>query len=348
MAVAYSANGKYLLSGNEEGVQMWRAKDKDTDTRRIAELAAKSVKCLAISKDGKRVAAGTSSGDVVVWNAKRFREVPVISRRNDTSSIHGVDFSPDSTRIIIASENHTASILGIDTVERIALRHKGSVIAAKYSPEGNRIATATENCVRVYECKGNDLRFKLLANIKAPVTSYYNTSLLWESNEQLIVISDDKIKTIAFPFRNEPKDLLIPNIKTYSPRRFALLQDGKYAVCASRRKITFWTWSDSKSQYTQLTGAQIDHNEEIHSIAAFHVQESQDNQSLAVSPGQESQDHQSLSVSPGQESQDHQSLAVSPGQESQGHQFLAVGGTGRIVIIDSTSHIEKVRIVHYE
>jgi hypothetical protein len=270
--------------------------------------------------------------------------------------------------------------VGTNTVKRITLHHKGRVIAAKYSPEGNRIATATENCVRVYECNG-----RLLADIEVHVTSYYNTSLLWESIEQLIVISDGKIKKIAFPLalRNEPKDLLITNIKEYLPRSFALLQDGKYAVCASRRKITFWTWSDSKSQYTLLTGAQIDHNEKIRSIAVFHVQESQDNQSLAVSPGQESQDHQSLSVSPGQESQDHQSLAispgqesqdhqslavspgqelqdhqslaispgqelqdhqslaVSPGQESQGHQFLAVGGTGRIVIIDSTSHIEK-------
>ena len=65
-AVTFSANGKYLLSGGPGGVQVWRVEDGT----QVARMEARAVVCIAVSKDGKSIAAGTYQGNVFVWDAK--------------------------------------------------------------------------------------------------------------------------------------------------------------------------------------------------------------------------------------------------------------------------------------
>ena len=105
--MTYAANGKYLLSGGSEKVQVWRVQDG----KQMATMTAGLVRCVAMSKDGRWIAAGTFWGDVIVWNA--VTHVKVISCRNDNSIIHAVDFSPDSTRLVTASENCTSLVWNI-------------------------------------------------------------------------------------------------------------------------------------------------------------------------------------------------------------------------------------------
>ena len=136
--------------------------------------------CLAMSNNGRWIAAGTFWGDVFVWNAKTYEKV--FSHRDDILDINGVDFSPDSTRLVSASDNSTTTIWDIVTRKRVqTLQHDGSVRAAKYSPQGDRIATATPGSVRVWD--SNDGR--LLKYIPETVTPCYNTGLLWLDSTSL-------------------------------------------------------------------------------------------------------------------------------------------------------------------
>ena len=113
-AMTFSTNGKHLVSGGRGGVQVWRVEDgKRTATMETNDI----VYCLAVSKDGRWIAAGTGLGEVLVWDSATHEQV--FKLKEDIEDVNGVDFSPDSCRLVSASDNNTASIWDIATRERV-------------------------------------------------------------------------------------------------------------------------------------------------------------------------------------------------------------------------------------
>ena len=110
-SVAFTANGEYIVGG-DDGLGVWRVKDGE----RMAAMAARDVCCLAVSKDGRWIAAGTP-GECIVWDAQTLEKV--FTHREDLADILGVDFSPDSTRLVAASMNRTAAVWDVATHRRI-------------------------------------------------------------------------------------------------------------------------------------------------------------------------------------------------------------------------------------
>jgi WD40 repeat protein len=261
-AVTFSANGEYLLSGDKERIRVWRAelvyKQLPTTTLEAA------VNCLAVSKDGRLIAAGTLWGDVLVWDAETHEQV--FARREDSQVITGVDFSPDSTRLVSASDSLTASIWDIATRERVlTLRHEHWVIrAVKYSPLGYRVATATPDAVRVWDSNGG----RLLMDIKVTVTPLFNTGLLWFKNH-LFVISRNKIKQFEAHKGSAVSEWPVPESDKYSC--IALPKHEEFIAYSAKRTVTFW----DTSTHTQLSHIQYPHN--ISSIAFFP-----DDRSIAI------------------------------------------------------------------
>jgi WD40 repeat protein len=247
-AVVFAANGEYLVS-SENDVRVWRVEDG----KKMATMEAKDVLCLTVSKDGRWIAAGTILGELFVWDAKTYEKV--FSHSEDYNGINGVDFSPDSTRLVSASDDKTASIWDIETRKRVqTLDIAGWVKAAKYSPQGDRIATATTNSVRVWD--SNDGR--LLVHIKVTVTPYYNSGLLW-FNDHLFVASGSKIKHIEASTGSTVSEWPVPD--TNSSSCIALLKHGKFIAYSTQRTVTFW----DTATHTQL--GLIQHPEDIRSIA---------------------------------------------------------------------------------
>jgi WD40 repeat protein len=249
-AVAFAANGKHLVSGGRNEVRVWRVEDG----KEMATVEADFVWCLAVSKDGRWIAAGTDYGRVIVWDAKTHEKV--FSRRKDNSTINGVDFSPVSTRLVSASDDGTAFIWDIATREPVqTLRHhQYSVTAAKYSPQGDRIATASTDSVRVWD--SNDGR--LLVDIKVTVIPWYNTGLLWFDNN-LFVVSDSKIKQIEASTGSAVSEWPVPDSDEFSC--IALSKQGEFIAYSSQRTVTFW----DTAAHTQLGLTQ--HPQDILSIA---------------------------------------------------------------------------------
>ena len=252
-AVAFAANGKCIVSGGIDGVRVWRLEDR----KQIARMAVKSVLCVAVSKDGKWIAAGTFWGKVYVWDINTYEEVFKSEGVNVVDSINGVNFSPDSTQLVIASENRTATVWDI-AARKTALRslhHEKGVIVAKYSPEGGRIATATHEFVRVYD--SNDGRL-LVYTKRMGVSPFYNTGLVWFDN-YLFVVSDKKIKEIETSTGTEVSEWPVDDSGPYSC--IAIPHHRRFIAYSSKRTITFW---DTSTQ-TQLD--HIIHTQDIHSIA---------------------------------------------------------------------------------
>ena len=204
------------------------------DGKQTATMAAgPRVYCLAVSKDGRWVAAGTDS-DVIMWDAKTLERVFAESQDNATI---GVDFSPDSTRLVTAPWNSTATVWDLAARKKVrTLNHEGTVVAAKYSPQGDRIATTTAYSVRVWD--SNDGR--LLRRIPVKVTPYYNNGLLW-SNNHLFVVSDCAIKQLGASTGSTVSEW--PVLNTNHLSCIALPKHGQFIAYSTDDTVTFWDTS---------------------------------------------------------------------------------------------------------
>ena len=225
--MTFTANGEYLVCGGWEGVGVWRVKNGE----RVATMqAVKGVRCVAVSKDGRFIAMGSWDGDVVVWDATTYKQVFV--RRIDPI-IQDVDFSPDATQLISANgDRDTATIWDVTAGKKVqTLDHGSWVLAAKYSPQGDRIATANQESVRVWD--GDDGR--LLVNVKVGLDPW--RGLLWFDNHLFVKIDNTKIRQIDASTGLTVSEWSAPHNK-YSC--IALPQHGKFIACSTKANITFW------------------------------------------------------------------------------------------------------------
>ena len=259
-AKTFTASGKYIVGGgpgNELGV--WRVEDG----KQMATMAARFVYCLAASKDGRWIAAGTYYGAVIVWDANTFEQV--FSHTDNLGDILGLDFSFDSTRVVTASKNQTATVWDVAARKKVlSLDHGDWVVAAKYSPQGDRIATATRDSVRIYDSSDG----RLLVDIPGKVTPLFGTGLLW-SNDHLFVLSDEKIKEFEASTGSVVSDWLVPD--TNDTSCISLPQHRKFIAYSTNDTVTFWDTS------THARVGLIQHTQAIHSIAL-----SPDDQFLAI------------------------------------------------------------------
>ena len=262
-ALTFTANGEYLVTGDEKGVGMWRV----NDGKQVAMMkTGYHVHSLAVSNNGKWIAAGTKL-EVLVWNAETYEQV---LKHEAGSYVRGVDFSPDSTRLVAATDKKTANVWDLATGKQVqTLGHQHYVIAAKYSPRGGRIATATlRGPVRVWD--SNDGR--LLVDIDVTVTPWFNTGLLW-SNNHLFVVSDEKIKDFYASTGSKVSEWPVPDTNSLSS--IALPKHEGFFASSAIRTITFW----EISTHNQLP-LTVQHPEDIRSIAF-----SPDDRILAIGGG---------------------------------------------------------------
>ena len=265
-AVSFTANGKYIVGGGGGQVEVWRVEDGE----RMATMAVGDVRCLAVSKDDRWIAAGTGWGKVFAWDAETFKKV--FSHREDLSVITSVDFSPDSdsTRLVTASRNDTATVWDVATRKKVlSLDHDHWVFAAKYSPQGHQIATATAFSVRVWD--SNDGR--LLIDIPITVNLWVNTGILW-SNNHLFVVSGSTIKQLEVSTGSAVSEWPVRNpIFTAVDQCIARSRHGKFIAYSAKGAVMFW----DTSTHVHLGLIQL-HPQSIRSIAL-----SPDDRFLAIS-----------------------------------------------------------------
>ena len=102
-AITFSANRKYITSGDDEGVRVWQ-----TDNgKQMTTMKTGTVNCLAVSKDGKLIAVGTSTGKLVVLDSRTYATVFVHETHH---SLYGIDFSPTLTHLVTPSVNGCAVV----------------------------------------------------------------------------------------------------------------------------------------------------------------------------------------------------------------------------------------------
>ena len=249
-ALAFSADGEYLISGDDEAVRVQRIKD----AKEMATLPAGIVNCLAASPDDTCIAAGTNDGTAFLWNATTYQQV-FARDSEDSRYLNAVDFSPDSSQLVAASDNGKATIWDVKSGKQMQiLSHPSQVLAAKYSPQGDRIATATCRAVRVWDSSDG----RLLVDIQVTVAAYYNTGLVW-SNNHLLVISDGRIKQFEASTGSAVAEWPAPD--TCGLSCIAVPKHGEFIAYSTNHTVTLW------QSLTRTQLALIQHPEDICSIA---------------------------------------------------------------------------------
>ena len=263
-ALTFSPNGEYLLSGGRGGVQVWRVEDG----QRTATMNTKNIVfCLAVSMDGGYIAAGTDTGELFVWDGETHE--PVLEHKKDGFEVTTVDFSPASSRQFVSasrnsigtSDSSSAAVWDLGTRKQVQiLRHDDSnhsimIQGAKYSPRGDRIATATDDSVRVWDCHDG----RLLMDIKVTVDQWSNRGLLWFSSLQLLVLSNRKIIQIDASTGTPISEW--PILDTSGSSCIAQPMHKEFIAYSTRRTVSFL------DAVTRTELGLVEHTENIYSIA---------------------------------------------------------------------------------
>jgi ferric-dicitrate binding protein FerR (iron transport regulator) len=101
LALSYSADGHRLAVGFNGLVQVW-----DIRTREIVRSIAgfeRIVTCLAFTRDGKALAAGTQDGQVWIWSMATGKVAQLIDV--GSRNVRCVGFSPNGRRLVAVANN---------------------------------------------------------------------------------------------------------------------------------------------------------------------------------------------------------------------------------------------------
>lgn len=121
------------------------------------------VHCVAVSPDGKCLAAGTNDGSVSLWEIGTGREC--LRLENHAAKVYGIAFSPDGTRLATACEDGVARIWDTDNGQETARligqeadRYEEKwVFCVAFSPDGFLLATAgVDGTIRIWDLETNE------------------------------------------------------------------------------------------------------------------------------------------------------------------------------------------------
>src|SRR5262245_33339344 len=158
MAVAFSADGEYLVTGSKDGkVRAWDAENGQPVGTPGTHL--RQILGVVFSRDGQQLASASGDGKVKVWAWDTTRpgqmQNPEFECEARVPGVYlNVAFSPDGRWLVTGGEEYTVRIREVQTGRELEpLRgHTGDVCSVAFSPDGRWLATAGEDTtVRIWD-----------------------------------------------------------------------------------------------------------------------------------------------------------------------------------------------------
>lgn len=114
VSLAYSPNGKYIISSTEgKTIKMWDV--EKGECVKTLEANAGSVSCLAYSPDGKYIVSGSNQphsekpdNNIRIWDAESGK--CILTLEGHTKGVRSVAFSPDGKHVVSGSNDNTIKI----------------------------------------------------------------------------------------------------------------------------------------------------------------------------------------------------------------------------------------------
>ncbi|TWT29590.1 Serine/threonine-protein kinase PknD [Posidoniimonas corsicana] len=155
--VAFSADGKYLLSGSyDNSLRLW---DVDQNqTLKTLRGHGSGVRACAFAPDGRWAASGGQDQSVRLWDIAGYEESRILRGRvlNDHSdAVLSARFSADGSRVITASRDRSSKLWDAENGSLLTTFQEGHeylASSAVFFDNGRRVATgAGDNSVRVWD-----------------------------------------------------------------------------------------------------------------------------------------------------------------------------------------------------
>lgn len=147
-SVAFSPDGKFLVSGDTEEVKVWLPQTGEQITRlkrtRVPGLEVKDlVECVSFSRDGKTLASGNRDGTVILWDTKSWRQKQTLRKHKSGYSVKSLAFSPDGKILATGSLDKTVNLWHTERGKLLAvIEHRGMVNTVAFSPDTRILASA--------------------------------------------------------------------------------------------------------------------------------------------------------------------------------------------------------------
>jgi WD40 repeat protein len=156
-SVAFSPDGKYILTGGDNGVGIWDA-ETGLEVRQLSGVD--QVYGAVFSPDGKYIATASNSADgTALWDANTDK---MLHRFTGTGRVNTVDFSPDGKYLLSTDHDGIAWFWDIQTWKMLRqfVGHSAMITGADYLPDGKYAATASYGgTARLWDAQtGRELR----------------------------------------------------------------------------------------------------------------------------------------------------------------------------------------------
>ena len=116
-------DGQTLISA-DSAIRFWDVRTRRENALKLSPRAGGDV-CIALSPDGRRLAAGASDGRITIWDVASHQEVATLE--GHTEELTQLAFTPDGDHLVSASKDQlrvwrAAAWTEIDTAEKESRR----------------------------------------------------------------------------------------------------------------------------------------------------------------------------------------------------------------------------------
>ena len=160
-AAAFSRDGRWMATGSEKALRLWRRNGETWDLTKSAPLGFKewhNSKHLSFSPDGAMLAAGTGAPyanrcEITFWSVPALQPLPGLN--HPARDVSALTFSPDGRRLVTACWNGAIRLWDVASRTEMpsAMRHKGFVLDLAFSPTNDRLLAAlgSEPAIRLWD-----------------------------------------------------------------------------------------------------------------------------------------------------------------------------------------------------
>ncbi|NOZ87818.1 MAG: protein kinase [Deltaproteobacteria bacterium] len=138
---------RLVISGSDDKAVMWGIKED----RVLKEFKGHTdwVSGVAVSRDGKYLATSGRDRTIILWD---FKKGTILRRlKGHRQWVNNLEFSPDGKELLSTSDDGRVILWDVLTGwPLLVVRARMNVIAARFSPDGERFAIGDKNDVRLY------------------------------------------------------------------------------------------------------------------------------------------------------------------------------------------------------